>query len=413
MRSARHGGLAAGLSLLLLLTACSHGKGGATTPSPSPSSLPRTASPSAIAAPPPLTVTGRPAPTDWLSDLESDGRSLYVTAHRCPGQVQQGACTFEGGLQRRKLGPRPVALWRYTDGQWVGLGRPGVDSDAELQSFRGGLLFVRWHPDSSMFGSLTGPLRVSVDEGRTWQDWPVPDVSMRCISNVQADIGPCTVVGAGSYVVVASNYGWVRRRVHSGGWDDITPPKRSSGFDEFAFGYGLLALSDGTLIATVNPVQDGEVGGHFLVLRPGSSTWSAPHKNPGGSSQVYAVDGSTVFATCWVAGTGVINVKDATSCGEYRTTDLQHWTRVAAPLINDPKHGDACVRLASGPSLRESAITERVGSLVYSITHVPYAEGHEAAFGDLESLDHPHVERHVLERSADSCRTWVQVLNAP
>lgn len=353
-----------------------------------------------------------PGPTDWLSALESDGTALYMTAHACSGTVELGHCTTQGDFPP-PLEPQPVALWRYDGRQWVALGRPGVDSVAEMHAFPGGLLFVPRSAEPEALSGMAGPLRVSSDEGRTWEDWTVPDPDGRCGVSYDTSVEACKVVVAGAYLVVAGEGRWLRRGLRAGAWEDITPPA-VAGRRPSPYGYesGALALRDGTLVATVNPIDAGEPGGYYQVLRSGSTTWSAPRDNPGGASQVLAVEGATVFAPCFVPGTVRVNEVEATRCGEYRTTDLEHWTRVDLPAGTVPEHGAVCTRVPprDGSSMRESTLSERVGRFVYALTEVPFVHGREATRATLASLDHPHRIRHVLERSADGCRTWAEVL---
>lgn len=403
------GRLSAGLALIWGLAACGSGsdKGSDKDVATPASATSSTAAPPASDGPAPI----GPSPSDWLAELETDGTALYLTTHDCPGRVDAGHCTFRGNFPP-PMKAYPVTPWRYADGTWEKLSQPGVFSSyAEMMALPGGLMFVPRDPDSG--GSATGPLRVSLDEGRTWDDWQIPDERRRCRSSfVGPGSGPCTVEVAGNYVVVASNYGWVRREVDSGDWEDITPPKRARMSDDDSLGYDLLTLGDGTLVATANNVMTGP-GGSYRVSRDFGSTWGAPHDNPGEISTVDMVDGSTLYASClkidFVSGGSI----GSSGCGQYRSTDLEHWTKVKqgdGPAWTSFDKPIACTR-TPGPTWRSNESAVRVGGLVYAITSVPYVKGREATRKDLAHLDLPHRVRHVLEVSGDSCKTWAPVLS--
>lgn len=383
--------LAVGLALVLGLAACGSGKGAATA---------STATPSPASGEP---ASSGPPPSEWLSDLDADGSSLYLTSHSCPGQVAAGQCTLQSDFRLpTRIKPFPVTLWRYADGSWENLGEPGVFSTADMKVLAGGLMFVPRTDDGSSGGLPTGPLRVSLDEGKTWDDWQIPQQQRRCRRS-----GPCTLGVAGGYAVIASNFGWIRRNVSSRGWEDITPPKRAPIHDDDTVGYGLLVLEDGTLIATVNNITPGP-GGYFRVSRDFGSTWSAPHSNPGKISEVDSVDGSTLYASCWKIDFVSSSGTGHSGCGRYRTTDLEHWTKATTADESGTCRRDLPL---PGPDWRQTVSAVRVGELVYRITYVPYVKGHEATQKDLAHLDLPHRVRHILETSSDSCRTWEQVLN--
>jgi hypothetical protein len=388
--------LAVGLSLVLGVTACASGKGAAT------SRPTTTATPGAPAA------TG-PTAREWLADIAPVGASLYVTSHSCPGQVAAGICTVQadfGGVPELKA--FPLTLWRYTDERWEDLGQPGVFSYAEMMGLPGGLLFVpRTHTEAAGF-QTTGPLRVSSDEGRTWESWAIPQQHRRCRADYSGPgIGPCSVAVAGEYVFITSNFGWIRRSIRSGGWEDVALPKRARVHEFDSGGYGLLTLDDGTLIATANNPFSDSPKGFFRVSKDFGSTWSAPRTNPGRHSDLGAVDGSVLYAEC--------QGKDY-SCGWYRTTDLEHWQKATAAeesTLSDGRPIACHAYRREGPSQRQTKRAARVGSVVYGITTVPYLNGREAMRTELANLDLPHRIRHVLEESADSCATWAPVPSGP
>jgi hypothetical protein len=120
----------------------------------------------------PKKVSTPPSPGYQLDDLETDGTSLYLTTHRCPVAPVAGRCTPKDGFQG-SAGPAekayPVALWRYAETSWERIGVPGADSFADMVALPGGLMFVPRKEAGSR--ETTGPLRVSVDGGRTWQSW--------------------------------------------------------------------------------------------------------------------------------------------------------------------------------------------------------------------------------------------------
>jgi hypothetical protein len=70
-------------------------------------------------------------------------------------------------------------------------------------------------------------------------------------------------------------------------------------------------------------------------------------------------------------------------------------------------------RERSGPKWRITETAVRVGGLVYGINYVPYLNGHEVTRKQFPLLDLPHRIRHILETSADSCRTWGLVPTTP
>ncbi|HTL24147.1 MAG TPA: sialidase family protein [Mycobacteriales bacterium] len=392
----RRRALAVGLSLVLLgATACA-GKGGAT-------SAPTTRATSTADGP---ASTG-PSAREWLADLEPVGASLYVTSHSCPGKVAAGLCTVQAAFGNvPPLKAFPLTLWRYTDERWEDLGQPGVFSYAEMMRVPGGLLFVpRTHTEAAGF-QTTGPLRLSLDEGRTWESWPIPQQPRRCRTDYSGPGGgPCSVAVAGDYVFVTSNFGWIRRNIRSGGWEDVALPERARVHEFDAGGYGLLTLDDGTLIATANNPFSDSPKGFFRVSKDFGSTWSAPRANPGRHSDLGKVDGSVLYAEC-----------QDSSCGWYRSADLEHWRKATAaelPSLNDGRPFACRAPLRAGPSWRHPDAVARVGSLVYGITYVPYLNGHEATAAELPNPDLPHRARHVLEQSADSCATWAPVPSGP
>ena len=393
----RHWVMAA-CSALVLLTACVSDKDIAKPVATTPSSAAASSAPRS---------TG-PAPSEWLSDLEDAGTALYVSTHSCPGQVTAGVCTIKPE-PAGQLKAFPLTLWRYADGNWQDLGQPGVFSFTTMQALPGGLLFVPLTDNAEAGGMPTGPLRVSVDEGKTWADWEIPQQQRRCRSDFSGPgTGPCQVIVAGDYVVITSNYGWVRRQVGAQDWEDITPPKRKPVRDSDDLGYGALALSDGTLIATVAGRDSPGPGGYYLVSRDAGSTWSAPHANPGTISEVDGVDGSTLYATCWKVERVSAGSTRSSECGRYRTTDLEHWTRAAAAESPRPCRRES---LRSDPRFAEHGPYVRFAGQVYGIATALYVTGHEATRADLERPGQRRLG-HLLERSADGCKTWTVVLGA-
>jgi hypothetical protein len=347
-------------------------------------------------------VPSRSAPSYWLVGLVTDGTALYLAATACPGQVTAGICTvmttFDDDVP--DPGPVPLALWSYAHGRWEGLGQPGVSSHSDMQALPGGLLFVpRWEDPAD--SSPAGPLRVSLDAGRTWDDWPIPQELRRCRTQLPGQ-GPCTVGVAGDYVVVASSHGWIRRSIHSGGWEDITPPKRAQWSTDDRGGYELLVLDGGTLIATANNNADLPRG-FFRVSRDFGSTWSGPHLNPGVHSLVERVEGSVLYASCYTKDAILDGAHTATSCGFFRSSDLEHWRKVTAAEES---------ALYDGRTVPCRSATEvlRVGALVYGISQLPYVQGEAEV---KQKLSPPHRVRRALQRSADSCRTWQPVAGTP
>jgi hypothetical protein len=305
-----------------------------------------------------------------------------------------------------RLKPYPLNLWRVVDGSWTDLGSPGAFSSSEMAALTGGLVFVPYSFDEARGATVASPLRVSRDRGETWEDWEIPQKERRCRSDFSGiGVGPCTVMAGGDYVVIASNYGWVRRSIRGGGWKDITPPRRARINDDDPGGYGVLALNDGTLIATANH-DWGEPDSTYRVSRDGGATWGAAQRAPGDTSTVDRAVGSTVYATCWKrVGAGLAE------CGAYASTDLEHWTHVAQGVAPDVSHSsmiDACRRSPTSP-YRETASSAGIGPTVYAITAVHYVHGREATRKTLRSLDFAHRVGHVLERSTDDCKTWEQV----
>jgi hypothetical protein len=392
---------AVGLLLVVALAACGNGKenaaAGPTSTTAAPAVTATAAAASRAAAP------GRPSPGDWLAGVATDGTALYVTSHACPGQVAAGVCTV---LTDPIVGvpiPRdyPLSLWSYADGRWVDRGRPGVSSRSDMKALPGGLLFVPRREDPADSGP-TGPLRVSLDAGRTWADWPIPQEQRRCRTELPAK-GPCSVGVAGDYVVIASNYGWIRRSIHAGGWVDITPPKRVPRSADDSGGYELLVLGGGTLIAAANNRVSDSPKGFFRVSKDFGSTWSGSHLNPGVHSNVEQVHGSVLYAACWTKDAIRDGAHTAAQCGLYRSTDLVHW-RKATPAEQ------AALNEARPVSCRRaSESVVRVGALLYGNSQVPYVEG------DAEVKERPESSlfsrvRRILQRSADSCQTWQPVL---
>jgi hypothetical protein len=341
-----------------------------------------------------------------LADLEPAGASLYVTSHSCPGQVVAGLCTVQSDFYHAPpLKAYPVTLWRYADGRWEDLGQPGVFSYAAMMRFPGGLLFVsRTHSEERGY-RVTGPLRVSSDEGRTWQSWPIPKPHRGCQGDFAGPAeGPCNVAVVGDYVFVTSEFGWIRRSIRSGGWEDVALPKRARLYPFDTGSYGLLALDDGTLVATVNNPDDDGPKGFFRVSKDFGATWSAPRRNPGPHSDVVAVDGSALYAAC--QGT------DQT-CSWYRSTDLEHWRKATADEALHLNDGDPvpCRRdyQVEGQSRRLTPHAVQVGTLVYGLSDWAYLRGREATRKELPDIDQAHRIRRVLEQSADSCVTWTPV----
>ena len=399
MRGLRRG-LVVGLAVVLGVTACGSGKKAAT---PAPTASSTTGAPASSPG---------PSPRDWLDRVHSDGTTLYVTSHSCPGKVAAGFCTISGFT--RKLKAFPLTLWRYTDGSWEDLGQPGVFSYSDLKVGPGRLVFVPFNEHPSAGRVVTGPLRVSLDAGKTWGDWPIPQQARRCHATYigPGSGGPCTVAIAGEYVVIASPLGWIRRHVESSSWEDITPPKRAASRDFDALDYGLFALEDGTLIATVNG-QEGGRRGFFRVSRDGGSTWSSPHDNPGQHSQIDAADGSALYAACWKVLSSSPRGTSSESCGHYRSTDLEHWRKATAAEdfnLNDGRP-TPCRRVyrREGPSRRQTDSSVRVGAFVYAVTYVPYVKGREATHKELRHFDLQHEVRHVLERTTVRCEAWQPV----
>jgi hypothetical protein len=320
--------------------------------------------------------------------------------------VAAGLCTVQSDFDHAPfLKAFPLTLWRYADGRWEDLGQPGVFSYAEMMGLPGGLLFVpRTHSEAAGF-QITGPLQVSSDEGRTWESWPIPQQHRRCRSDYSGPgRGPCSVAVAGDYVFITSNFGWIRRSIRSGGWEDVAPPKRARVYDFDAGSYSLLTLDDGTLIATANnPVSDHPTG-FFRVSKDFGSTWSAPHPNPGQYSLVSTVDGSVLYAECQ-ARVG--------SCGWYRSTDLEHWRKATADEALRLSDGNTvpCRRVYrnEGESRRLTPHPVQVGELVYGISDWAYLRGREVTRKELPNIDFAHRIRRVLERSADHCATWAPV----
>jgi hypothetical protein len=375
-----------GLAVVLGVSACGSGKKNAT---PAATASSTTAAPASSPG---------PGPQDWLDRVHSDGRTLYVTSHSCPGKVAAGFCTISGFT--RKLKAFPLTLWRYTDGSWEDLGQPGVFSYSDLEVLRDVLVFVPRTDSPSSGGAATGPLRVSLDAGKTWNDWAIPQQPRRCHSTYSGPGtgGPCTVAVAGDYVVIASPLGWIRRHVASSTWEDVTPPKRAASHDFDSLDHGLLALDDGTLLATVNNCCSNGPKGFFRVSKDFGATWGGPQPNPGEHSQVTVVDGSAVYAECFG--------KDY-SCGWYKSTDLEHWRKATVAEVHELNDGrpTPCRRVyrPEGPSRRQTDSSVRVGALVYGITYVPYVKGREATHKELRHFDLPHQVRHVLEVSTDRC----------
>jgi hypothetical protein len=372
------------------------------------------ASPHRKSEPPPPIKTPEvevtPALSDWFADLESDGTTLYLTTHRCPGKVSTGHCTpkegFWNGRAPAPMKAYPVTLWRYADTTWERLGSPGVSSYAEMKALPDGLVFVPRNPETQ--GDARGPLRVSLDRGETWADWQLPKAVARCDWGEQ---NWCNVAIAGDYVVAANGDKWARRNITSGDWEDVSPPARTHTNDFDDPGYGLLVLDDGTLVATANSINPA-LGGTYRVSRDFGSTWSKPHDNPGDASTFDLVDGSTAYATCWelVPGYGG---DSSTSCGYYRSTDLTHWTKLRAgdgPALDRHDQPVACAR-ATGRTWRFTDSAVRVGDFVFAISSAHFVNGHEAARKELQNLDAPHRLRHVLEFSTDDCQTWEPMID--
>jgi hypothetical protein len=211
-------------------------------------------------------------------------------------------------------------------------------------------------------------------------------------------------------VVAANGATWVRRHISSGGWEDVSPPKRVPLQDFDELGWSVLALDDGTLIATANNLRPGGEA-FYRVSRDAGSTWGALHDNPGqtsagGSSFLDRVDGEAAYAECWelVPGYGGDSGR---SCGYYRSTDLEHWTKFEQVLDYRP---NICTRPA-GPTWRMTEVAERVGGVVYAIATAHLVNGHEDTRTELDNLDAPHRVRHLLEVSVDDCQTWEPLLD--
>jgi len=387
-----------------------------------------------------------PSVTDWFVDVATDGSTLYATSHACPARVwngheplapaagirtpsagKSGRCTPEdvtywpyneqGDPPER---PLPVTVWRFAGAGWERLGSPGVDSSAQMLALPGGLVFVPWDAganrrsgDETVTGTTGGSLRVSADRGETWVDWKLPWGAKRC--SVQGHPG-CAVGVAGEYVVAASGDRWFRRMLDSDDWEEISPPAPDVPIRDFdEFGYQLLALDDGTLVAEAKGIDPVGAGG-YRVSRDVGSTWSALHDNPGqtegsgaGSDLEFAA-GPAVYAVCNEHVIGTLN--SSRGCGYYRSTDLEHWKKVPTVQVTEP---NTCAPLLgttyrSTATLRFADAAVRLGGLVYEITLVPTVDGHEATRQELSNLDAPHRMRQVLEVSADECQTWQSML---
>ena len=132
---------------------------------------------------------------------------------------------------------------------------------------------------------------------------------------------------------------------------------------------------------------------------------------------VTTVDGSALYAECNKIDSVYKNGSTSSACGYYRSTDLEHWRKATTaetstlndgrpiPCVRDPRTADGRWRFT------DAAV--RVGELVYVISYVPYLKGREVTRKQFPNLDAPHRIRHVLERSADTCRTWALVPTAP
>jgi hypothetical protein len=348
-------------------------------------------------------VKVEPSRLDWYSGIATDGTTLYLASHRCPGSVVAGLCTYPSNFSDAVSLDKafPVVLWRYTDGGWERLGSAGVTDLGAMVAFPGGLLLMPAVniPDQATY--WVGPLRMSLDRGTTWVDWQLPwPGTKRC--KVRSSL-TCGVAVAGDYVVVASGDAWARRSIHSGGWEDISPPRRAARqqFDNRA--YGMLALADGTLVATAN--DDAHPDGFFRVSRDVGSTWSAPRTNPGGgTASLDRTDGSTVYATCWqvVPGTG----GSTRECGTYWSADLVTWTKAGLEYVREP----TC-RALRQLHWRTNEDAVRVGALRYRLALMRYLDGHIASAGELPRPDRVrHQIRHVLQVSRNSCLTWERLL---
>jgi hypothetical protein len=294
-------------------------------------------------------------------------------------------------------GRSTVSLWRY-DGAWTELGEvPGISRAAQDSS---AAYTLSWSmrreamsvgPGAVVLGSTFGELVVSGDGGETWETWRLPWRPSEC----QNGFVPCSVAVSGDYVVAAAEDTWLRRKVGSDEWEDITPPGRARYNLADDGRYGLLALDDGTLVATADDIVAKT--GAYRVSTDSGSTWSDPRPNPGDHSQfdwTAGVQGPAVYAGCWMP--------DGRGCGYYRSTDLVRWAKVA------PDQGPESPCPGQGYVEPESVI--QVGTLTYAIAHVPYLDGHPATTQkQLGSLDFPHDVRHVLRVSGDDCRTWQSV----
>jgi hypothetical protein len=254
--------------------------------------------------------------------------------------------------------------------------------------------------------STDGPVQVSLDGGKTWESWKLPWKTENCSGALDE---MCDVVVAGDYVIAASGRSWARRHITSDEWEDISPPRRKAINDFDQLGWNVLALDDGTLIATANNLNPSGKG-FYRVSHDAGSTWGAPRDNPGQTSPghgsfVDRVDGEAAYAECWelVPGYGGDSSR---SCGYYRSTDLEHWTKFEASLDVTPK---LCSR-RTGPTWTMTEVVERMGGTTYEIASVPLVKGHAATRTELEHLDLPHRVRQVLEFSVDSCQTWRPLL---
>ena len=378
-------------------------------------------------------VTSTPPPlSDWSLELDTDGTTVYLATRSCPRELREGVCEARAGelindafTSGHQFGSAPVSLWRYDGRGWASVGRVPDVSTPDLSSGEAGAPLMRVGSGVVAFVPVgpgdvpTGQVVVSADEGESWETWQLPWSADRCSSGT--DLG-CRVEVSGEYVVAASGATWMRRAVGSADWDDISPPRRTprDSWDDDRF--GLLALDDGTLVATVDDfpttvaADTGESmpgkPGHYRVSRDAGSTWSESRNNPGAAGEVVqwdafpggSVEGETVYAQCLILDP--VDGEPSSQCERYWSSDdLVHWTKVPRPDGPDA----ACPTFDARDRVDYESIAH-VGSRTYALAHVPYVDGHVATWAELPHLDMPHDVRHVLVFSTDGCRTWSPLL---
>jgi hypothetical protein len=377
-------------------------------------------------APPPLapvetphktsdrTSTG-PSARAWVSDLKTDGSTLYVTTADCAGQVQDGYCTTRGvfadddQLDRwgywRGPGQGPLRLWRYAAGRWQGLTSPGVNYYEEFWAVPDGLVLKVWHDRSR-------PLpRVSNDGGTSWETWQPPRGRPSCRpGNGQHDQRECDVAVVGDAVIVTNGPLWMRRSLSGGSWQDVSPPSRELLWDGDDGGYGILTLDNGTLVATVNDPY--AVTTAYRVSVDGGASWGKLRPGPGWAVVVDNAIGSVLYGRCADYEYG-----DPTTwrsdCGPYRTTDFEHWTMGGPDDVRLDYGGDldGCPKGVPHGS-RSYLSVVRIGGVSYGIAHLRLLDGSEVRNLAQLEIDDPdeqfrqHHVRHLVEMSTDRCRTW-------